>query len=106
MSITLEASPPTTCALVSQGKGEIPGRQIWVKCPSSGQRKADHLNQVFSMGGEFASRRHLALSGDIFGHQYVDTTRDAAQYPTTHRTAPTTKNPPAPHAKSVKVAKC
>lgn len=77
----------------------------WVKCPSSGQRKADHLTSGSQSGRgvNFAPRSHLALSGNILGYQWVVTTRDTAKYSTMRSTSPTTQNPPSPIVNSAKV---
>lgn len=97
-------------ALVSLNESKILGREsliipAWVKCPSCSQRKVDHLISGSQWGrGNFAPSRHLALSGDILGHQWVVTTRDA-KYAKMHRTASTTKNPPASNVNSAEAEK-
>ena len=61
------------------------------------------LTHWFSTGDIVSARRHLAMSMDTFaprvergatGIVWVDA-RDAAAYPTVHRTVPTSKNDPA-----------
>lgn len=64
---------------------------------------------VFTLKGDFALKGHLAMSGgfmdchNLWGEGAAGATgiwwakvRDAAKYPTGYRTAPTTKNDPAP----------